>query len=345
MADDLIPEFGEYTAGDNEEALALEKTCMQGTSYRMWFKRDTFHRRAENFGEWYMYTARVNGRLAGLLGAAIKDATLFGEPVKAVFFFDARTHADFRNRGISRQLMAHATELLRPRVNLGYIYTIADSRIVPHLAAKFGVRDCGGYTYLVYPVFRARQYNGRYRSASFGEVHESMISANGGFDFYSSPDCSEGRGGYAGSRMLDSLRGVAGCSIWDNRGILGEVIETVPFYIRTVGSVAGMWPLNKLRRPALPQPGEEVRSWYLFDFHATGPVVARDLIRAVAAEALDHAIDYCYIPHARREAWVQALRSDVPRLFSPLINYRLLLKGFDRHIPAIERLYVDIRDL
>jgi GNAT superfamily N-acetyltransferase len=345
MADEIKPEFGLYTPADSGEALALEKTCIQGTSFRMWFKRENFHRRAENFDEWYIYTARVHGRLAGLLGAAIKDVSLYGEALKAVFFFDARTHTDFRNRGISRQMMAHAVAQLDQKVNLGYIYTIADTHIVPHLAYKFGVKDCGGYTYLVYPVFRLKPYTGRFRTAGFGEVHDRMNSLSGSFDFYSNPDCREGKGGYFGSRILESGKGTAGCSIWDNRGILGEVIEAVPLHIRTVGSISALWPVNKLMRPVFPKPGEVVRSWYLFDFHANDPLAGRDLMRAISAEALEHHIDYCYIPHTRLDSWVKALRSDVPRLFSPLIDYRLMLKGFDRDIATIEKLYVDIRDL
>lgn len=78
MSRNAESEIGVYSAADNSEALELERACAQGSSYRMSFRRSTFHRRAENFGDWRIFTARSNGRLAGVVAVAIKDAVLLG---------------------------------------------------------------------------------------------------------------------------------------------------------------------------------------------------------------------------------------------------------------------------
>src|SRR4029453_15041371 len=58
--------IGGYSPEKSEEALALERLCVQGISYRLSFRRSTFHRRAENFPEWRIFTARLEGRLVGV---------------------------------------------------------------------------------------------------------------------------------------------------------------------------------------------------------------------------------------------------------------------------------------
>jgi hypothetical protein len=95
----------------------------------------------------------------------------------------------------------------------------------------------------------------------------------------------------------------------------------------------------------VPEEGEELRSWYIFDFFATSTEAARELMRSVETEAVASRIDYCYVIHQPEDAWVNALRSDSPRLFSPTITYRRLARMADGSPVRLERVYVDIRDL
>jgi hypothetical protein len=66
----------------------------------------------------------------------------------------------------------------------------------------------------------------------------------------------------------------------------------------------------------------------------------------VAAEARRRGIDWCHVVHTRRDGWLRAVRADLPRLFSPVLRYRLLLRRFDGGpVRRLERLHVDVRDL
>jgi len=130
--------IGVYSPEESEEALALERLCVQGISYRLSFRRSTFHRRAENFPEWRIFTARLEGRLVGVAAGAVKEVLLHGQPTRASFFFDLRVHPAFRGRGIARRLAVEAKAWGRARASFSYTYTLADNRVARHLAEVFG---------------------------------------------------------------------------------------------------------------------------------------------------------------------------------------------------------------
>lgn len=346
MNNQTKPVLGIYTQKDNEEALALDQKCVQGDSFRMSFNRSTFHRRAENFSDWNIFTARVGGQLAGTVGAAVKDVVLFGSSQKATFFFDLRVDPEYRERGIGNLLTKKALQWSQERTSLIYTYALAENRLLSHMAKQFGGIDAGGYSYLVCPVYREKSTNHSISTTSFEEVHQAMLEASPGFDFYSYPDIKNGKSGWVDSWMIRNGTDIAGCSAWNNRGILGEVIESVPLPFKIAKSLLETWPLNRFPVPRIPAEGEELHSWYLFDFFATDPLLARDLMRHVSKAALNHGIDYCYIPHNPGQKWIKAVRSDFPRMFSPIIPYRLLIryKTASKQV-KINRVYVDIRDL
>jgi GNAT superfamily N-acetyltransferase len=337
--------IGVYSKNDSEEAIALERRCVQGTSLAVSFRRSSFHRRAENFPLWKIFTARRAGRLLGVAAAAIKDVVLLGEPTEASFYFDLRVHPEARGLGIGRRLLAAAHDWGIARASFAYTYTIADNRVAAHLAHSFGGRRVGGYRYLVYPAYRRRRARAVAAAASFDEVHAAMMATSGGFDLYSNPHCGAGSGGYVRSWIMRARGAVAGCSAWSNRGILAEVVESLPPTLLLAATLIRQWPLRLHSWPHIPGRGEELRSWYLFDFFSTEPTLARDLMRAVAGDALERGIDFCYLTHSAREAWLPVVRSDIPRLFAPNIPYHLLAKSRTNGVPDLDRIYIDVRDL
>jgi GNAT superfamily N-acetyltransferase len=344
-ADRLV--LKEYCAErDDGEALELERACVQGTSYRLSFRRERFELRARLFGEHRILTARLQGRLVGTVAAALKDAELWGRPVRAAFYFDLRVHPAVRGRGVARRLIAEIDSWARPRSDLGYLYTMADNRIVSRLAGLFGAADVGGYAYLVYPTYRPLSPRQVPRPASAAEVHAALLRCCGPFDFLCGPLGAGPLGTpHAGSWIVESAGQAAGCSAWSMRGILSEVIEAVPRALDAVQRLSRKWPLRLVRWPHLPVAGEELRSWYLFDFHATDASLARDLVRHVAAEAREHGIDYLYLVFGPRDRWLRAVRSDVPRIFAPVVPYRGLARLPEGGRGRVDRLYVDVRDL
>jgi GNAT superfamily N-acetyltransferase len=334
-----------YRTEDSDEALELEKQCVQGKTFRMTFRRSAFHRRAENYSEYQIFTARIDGRLVGIAAAAIKDSLLFGNATKASFYFDLRVHPSFRGRGIGRSLMREAYEWGIERSEIAYTYALAENRTATHIGKLLGGTVVGGFSYLVYPVSRAAAAVPWADCTSFAEVHDSMLATSAGFDFYTRPDLEARRGGYVGSWTITDRAGRAGCSVWNNRGILGEVIESLPLWLHVIGRVAGASSLLRERIPRIPVKGEELRSWYLFDFFSTDARLARGLMQFIAGQAYEAKIDYCYLPHTPQDVWIREIKKDVPAFIVPVIPYYMLARRRGEQVGPVSKLYVDIRDL
>ncbi len=105
------------------------------------------------------------------------------------------------------------------------------------------------------------------------------------------------------------------------------------------------FPLDGLPVPHVPDEGEELGSWRIFDAFAESPETGRAMLRASAAEALDRGVGYCYLVHGGGEAWVSAARRDAPPIFARVVPYRLLVNVPGGAPPRIAHLCVDVRAL
>lgn len=339
--------LGDYQVADSPEALALERECAQGRGLRLSFRRETFHRRAEGFAVHRLFTARAGGRLVGVVAVAVKPALLRGRATHAAFGFDLRVHPEWRGRGLGRRLFERAFGWGMERAEIAYTYAVSGNQAAMALASSLGT-EAAGYSYLVYPAHRRLAVQRPLVPATLAEVHAETLRLERTFDLYFDPLAESRMGGHVASWRCGSGPSRAGCSAWSNQGILGEVVEALPLPIALLGKAlraVGAQGPGHLPLPRIPRTGEELRSWYLFDLHSTDTEAARDLLRGVAAEAIDRGIEWLHVPLASGDERLRALRADVPRPFSPVVPYRMIVHAPGAAGPPIRRPYLDVRDL
>jgi len=330
---------------DNESCLALERLAPQGRKFRLGFRRVAFHRRARNFDDHRIIVARLGGEVVGTAAMAFKDVRLLGEPRRAAFHFDLRVHPEHRNRGIGSRLTDEAVRLGGSRSDVGYWYVVGDNRALRGFTRSGHGTPVSGYTYLVCPTYRERPSRVYVRPSTMAEVHQRLLDTAPPFDFYTDPLAGGDVSAHVASWMTVAPAPSAGCSAWDNSEILAEAVEAVPAGLRLARGLFESRIFRGHSHPHVPRPGEQLRSWYLFDVFGSEPGPVVDLVRFVSARAREAGIDYLYIPWVAGDEWVGAVKADLPRLFSPEICYVFYCVGWAGQPRQLRRIYVDIRDL
>lgn len=337
----------DYEPWMSDAALSLERRSAQGKAIRLRFDRSYFHRRAENYESWRLITAWRNDTLVGIAGAALKPANFEGREAVAAYFFDVRVAPEERRTRLAKQLVDAFGDWVIGKVDLTYGYIVGDNEAAQKLASNiFGNVVTPAFRCLVYPVIGQPERPEGFADSNGAEVHRRYLSAAGPFGLYCSPEPAFGTDAHIGSWIYEGENGRAAASAWSNKGIVAEVVDRLPLPLVVAGAVLRLPLIRRLPLPRVPRRGQAIRSWYLFDLHADGVKEARKLIAGISAVGRAAGIEYLYVIHYGGEAWIEGLRADVPRLFSPLIPYCVVGGAGDKVTPvAIRRPYIDVRDV
>jgi GNAT superfamily N-acetyltransferase len=335
-----------YRPSDSDAALALERRSAQGAGFQLRFERPWFHRRAENFEEWQLVTAWADGALIGVAAGAVKAVMWKGTPGEALYIFDVRVAPEARRRKVAQRLIALLLEWGGDRGRFGYGYAVADNAASIQMCRQWiGARIGPAAGFLAYPTYKAKPPEVPALPGSPLDIHAAYLAAEGPFDLYSDPTPSFSSPGFVGSWMHSQGGSHAGCSAWSNQHIFAEVVVRLPPALAIAGTVLRRWPIRCLPVPRIPRPGERVRSWYIFDFHASDDEAAVLLMETVAAEAKMQGIDYCYVIHRPGRSFVNALRRPFLKQVAPVIPYSIIANHSDEGGQLIAAPYIDIRDV
>ena len=339
---DARPAIDAYNpAFDSEPCMALERLTPQGEKYRLSFRRSTFHRRAENFEDHKLLVARADGEIVGVTGVAFKDVRLLGESRRAAFYFDMRVHPRFRRRGVALRLAREILKIGEAGSDIGYCYIIGDNQRAKALTWFRAREPSASCRILVYPTYRRRASRVEPKAASMADVHQRLLAAAPAFDFYTNPLA----GGNTSGRVASWITPEAGCTVWSNEGIMAEVVEALPVWMRSARLILESWPLRAIPHPHLPELGEQLRSWYLTDVFGRDPSMVADLVSFVSDRARDAGVDFLYIPWVEGDEWIRAVKADVPWPFAAELPYLLFAADKKRPLPQLRRIYLDVRDV
>lgn len=334
----------DYIPSDDQAVLRLEERCPQGKEIQISFHRQNFLDRSEMYDEYTVLVGLYGREIVSVVAGAVKEVLINGKKTRAGYFYDLRVDPEFRSLKlkIAKTMCLRITERISARADFVYCMIAARNLRALHLVKRYyEARVIIPFKFLVNPVYKKKKTRGPVEVVDFMNAHERFLRHSPGLDFYCTPD--PGRlPGYVGSFLSESPLGEAGCSVWSNKDILGERIECVPKrYERIRGVFEAVSPF--LKTPHIPEKGETLDSWHLFDFYATTPASARELFCQINNSALRENKSYIYLPIQENEDFFPDLKKCCWR-FSPVIDYFVLANG--KEVPQKNaKIYIDIRDL
>ncbi len=327
-----------YTLEDNEEALALEKTCPQGDALMLRFRRPTFHARSTVYEHSVILCAKEGERLVGIAAGALKQVMLHGRMVRALYGYDLRVHPDWRRYGTARKLAQAVIDELSPAECIYSYVAGQNARALQFTRRAFGARSVIELQYLVIPVFRQKPGGARCEEVPASVVREGLVNGTGGYELVP---------GFAGELMhghVSSLvvkPGTSGCSVWTNEALLAEEVVRLPMSIRFLRCLSiPLFPLHLF--PQIPGRGAVLKSLFIHDLFARSRSDLRELLSAVNNLAFSAGRTMLFILLQSGNPLITMVREAGFQFFS--VPYVFLAKG--EEFPAQdEKLYIDIRDL
>jgi hypothetical protein len=327
-----------YDESDSAEAVALERMCPQGGALLLRFRRPTFHARASVYEERAILCARSEERIVGVAAGAAKAIAIHGETVRATYGFDLRVHPSFRRYGTAQRLAGAVIETLGPAQCVYALVAGMNERALRFTRQAFGARTAIPLTYMIIPVSPRTSCSDRCLPATAGEVRAQYLAASGNVEFIPSADQSA-LPAHVGSFTLDG--GNAGASVWCNDGLLQEEIVRLPPAMHALHLVSRILTPMRLM-PAIPGPGEAIKSWLLYDVFARGSGDLRRLIAGLMREARVAGRQFLYLLVRSDDPMVWLAQEAGIRFLT--VPYVFLAKG--ETVPdARDRIYIDVRDL
>lgn len=332
-------------SADDDEALALERRCPQGHSFRIVFARDSFRRRTESFAEARLVGAWRDGRLLAVGGGAIKDVRWEGRATRMLMLYDFRVEPAMRREGLARILTETLIDWARTRAEIGIAYSLGDNRAIQAMAREaFGADTAPAFDLLAYPTSGRRGRAIDLVDAQAVDVREAYLLSRGSTTLVCDADEALRSQQRVGSWRLDGETGAA-CSAWSTAGILEEVVVGLPPALRLASRFFGGPVARKLGWPHVPRLGETLRSWLVFDAHAGDEQAARRLVASVAARGRDRAVDHCHVVLPPGSPLVAALHRDVPKSFAPVLPFSIMARTVDGKPLRLTGPVIDPRDI
>ncbi|GAB4038993.1 hypothetical protein [Spirosoma gilvum] len=151
MREGILP----YEPAFEADLLALEQACPQGSTFlQLVMDRPQFITRSAVFDRYAQLTYWLNDRLVSVSACAETRLSLNGELSKIGFHYDARTHPDFRNKGLQGMLTRKLlTDFSQPNnLNRSIVTFKANNLETLWLGKKEGGKSLYNFTYLTLPT-------------------------------------------------------------------------------------------------------------------------------------------------------------------------------------------------
>jgi GNAT superfamily N-acetyltransferase len=277
--------FRAVTAADNPGLRELERSCPQGRRLKIYSERDDYFLRSRLYGNDYTLVAedRQQGRLIGVMAAALKEVYLGGAVRPAAFFYDLRVHPDYRRSVLGRHMLEVWNDMERWAQESGahLIYGLVKHDNEPMIGMRdkrSGYRFVGSMQVVSRPVYRrkrVRELPEEVRPED-AELSRAVWRRYGSRDFYPAAFRHELLTPAMAATGLFSFHRLRRGGSWAALGLFRAARVQRTRVVRIPSGYKLLRPLFSALRPLLPLPripveGGSIGYYCIFNSLAEGP--------------------------------------------------------------------------
>ncbi len=292
------------SAEDNAKLIAIEQLTPQGQQIKLVSERKDYLIRAKKFEEPILLVAEdeAPGDILGIMGVGPVSVRLRGQAVRGGLIFDWRSNP-LTQKGLPRHMLrlwqAAQAEISRQDLKFIFGYVKEDNERSIAVLTKFGAHVVETREFLTMPVHasfcRARDVVGKVDVAGTVDSEQEwalLQSHFGSLDFF--PTSSQ-----TASLQEQYMSGNFSCGkssikVWDTNADYSQRVLNIPLLYKLarpafrIGSK--LFPL-----PHIPNIGEEVRVWQLYDLVLDQPGDLPYLLERIRLAALENNVHYLVI--------------------------------------------------
>lgn len=323
------------TAGDNAKLIAIEQLTPQGEQVKLVSERQDYFIRANKFEKPILLVAEdeAQGDILGIMGVGPVSVKLGGESIRGGFIFDWRSNP-LTQKGLPRHMLrlwqAAQAEIARQDLKFIFGYVKEDNERSIGVLRKYGAQVVETKEFLTMPVHakfcRDRDIMSKVsisRTVDSGQERSLLQSQFGTLDFFpESPQSTSLRERYMFGKFA---YGKSSIKVWDTNADYSQRVLNMPLLYK-VARPAFKVCSRLIPLPHIPNIGEEVRAWQLYDLVFDRPDDLPYLLERVRLAALENNVSYliiCMNPKEKgyeqinKKAWV---RLKYLLFFLPLIE-------------------------
>jgi len=347
------------TEADNPALRELERACPQGSRLKIYSERDDYFFRSCLYGNDHTLVTfdHRQGRLFGVMSAALKEVYLGDAVRSAAFFYDLRVHPEYRRSLLGRQMLGvwNAMERWAEASGAHLIYGLVkhDNDLMIGMRGKrSGYRFVGGMQVLSRPVFRKVRLRAQPEEVASddGELARAVWERYGVLDFYPTAFRYNLLTPVMAGTGLFSFYRLRRDSSWAALGLFRAARVQRTRVVRIPSGYKLLQPLFGALNPILPLPripreGGSVGYYCLFNPLAVGPqgmTLWRDLVAHANNLALEEGATLLTGAFDPRDAFLPEFRKGAMNRIEYLLGVRPLKSDLPQ---AVNGYFPDVRDM